>query len=103
MYSLTGIGIIWQRNTLKDCLTAHRLGPRNQFIGIEDMSSWWLTTPCVHVIFSEGGFAAGFVTTSDLISFSYASKSQVRQMFGMIQGQLTQIGLLELIWENPQC
>lgn len=42
--------------------------------------------PSVHVISSKGGFAVGFVTTSDLIYFSYASKSQVRQMFGMIQG-----------------
>ena len=41
----------------------------------------------MHLILSEGGFAAGFITTLDLISFSYASKSQVRQTFGMIQGE----------------
>lgn len=65
----------------------HHLSSQNQFIGNEDMSGRWLTTPCVHLIFSEGGFAAGFITTSDLISFSYASKSQVRRTFGMIQGE----------------
>lgn len=41
----------------------------------------------MHLILSEGGFAAGFITNLDLISFSYASKSQVRQTFGMIQGE----------------
>lgn len=29
----------------------------------------------------------GFVTTSDLITFSYAGRSQVRQMFWIIQGE----------------
>lgn len=51
------------------------------------MSGWLPPMPCVHLIFSEGGFAAGFIATSDLISFSYASKSQVKQTFGMTQGE----------------
>lgn len=81
------LGISWKSSTLKHYSTSHHLSTQNQFIGNEDMSSWWPTMPCTHLIFSRGGFAAGFITTSDLISFSYASKSQVRQTFGMIQGE----------------
>lgn len=40
-----------------------------------------------HVPFSpQRGFAEGFIATSDLISFSYAVKSQVSRTIGMIPG-----------------
>lgn len=41
----------------------------------------------MHFIVSNGLFPSGFITTSDLISFSYAVKSQVRQTVWLILGR----------------
>lgn len=65
------------------------LNSQNQFIGKRGhvpngdrhaCASNFLSGVCVCV-------ASGFITTSDLISFSYASKSQVRRAIGMMQGE----------------
>lgn len=69
----------------EDSPTSPYLNSQNQFIENEVTSGRWRT--CVRLIFSRTGFAEGFIATSDLISFSYASKSQVRQTIGMIRGE----------------
>lgn len=83
-------GQVWElcgfkASVLKDSPTSPYLNSQNQFIENEGTSGRWRT--CVHLIFYRTGFAEGFIATSDLISFSYASKSQVRQTIGMIQGE----------------
>lgn len=64
------------------------LSGQNQFIGNE-VPIGGLNSDVVdaRVPFSpQRGFAEGFIATSDLISFSYAGKSQVSRTIGMIPG-----------------
>lgn len=68
----------------EDNRAPHYLHSHNQFTGKEEPRG--CSTTRAPLVLLRRGFAEGFIAASDLISFSYAGKSQVRRTIRTIAG-----------------